>query len=365
MSTLFSASGVPELVFGRGVFEKLARQVLPFGTRVLLIGDAYLKDHPSLLKEVSDMLQVQGIAVSHISALGKKTSQASQAIMDEVDLSQIDCVISLGGGRAIDTGKLVARDCPHIAVPTTAGTGAPMNGVVFGGDGAIEETSRTSLLPTIVCADPSFLDEMDRDDFAARSLAVLMLLVEAYVSPKASVLSDALVWSGLESFVRGFVKGIEGDQKGRDEVFYASLMAGVGSGQAGFGLSHRLGVSVEQETELTYAQSCATICAEISHAQIEMLAEFLPDHSAMDKYALVGELLAERPFEDREEAYASLVGTLRRWVARLELPKLPLSEKKIEEITQLIIADWDEEVLPVRLSHDVMIDALLRRHIQV
>ena len=49
--------------------------------------------------------------------------------------------------------------------------------------------------------------------------------------PKASVLSDSLVWSGWEAFAKGFVSGVEGDSSGRDEVFFASLMAGVGSGQ--------------------------------------------------------------------------------------------------------------------------------------
>ena len=357
----FRANGVPELVFGRGVSEQLAQHAVAFGKEVLLVGDAFLNHHPRLFKEVSESLVDAGLSVQHASVTAKQTILASREILDQIDLNKIDCVISMGGGRAIDTGKLVSTNLPHVAVPTTAGTGAPMNGVIFGGETAHQETHHTEHLPTLVLGDPAFIDEMERDDFAARGIGLLMLLIEAYVAPKASVLSDALVWSGLEAFVKGFVSGVEGDSDGRDDVFFAALMAGVGAGQAGFGLTHRLGAAIEQQTDLSYAQACATICAEVTDLQLQALSERLPDHPAMDKYALVGELLAERPFEDREEAYASLIGTLRRWVVRLELPKVPLSVSKLEKLTELIVNDWDEEGLPVRLFGNDMLDPLLRR----
>jgi len=361
MTMEFSANGIPELIFGRGVLEKLPTRAIAFGTRALLVGDAYLQNHPSLLKEVSDKLLVAGLQVDHVSAEGKQTQEAAQKIASQFDLSQYNCVISLGAGRAIDTGKLVAHHCPHIAVPTTAGTGAPMNGIIFGGKEAVEETYRASLLPDLVIGDPAFIDEMDRDDFAARALSVLMLLSEAYIAPKASVLSDALVWSGLEAFTRGFVRGVDGEQAGRDEVFFAALMAGVGAGQAGFGLTHRFGALIEQKTELSYAQACASVCGEITDLQIQFLSDMLPDHGAMDKYVLIGELLAERPFEDREEAYASLVGTLRRWVARLDLAKITLSEDDVKALCRGITNGWDDQVLPARPGEDEMTAALLRR----
>ena len=52
-------------------------------------------------------------------------------------------------------------------------------------------------------------------------------------------------------------------------------------------------------SDLTYAQACSTLCAEICDFQIQLLSDRLPDSEAMDKYAMVGELLASRPFEDR------------------------------------------------------------------
>ncbi len=357
----FQANGLPELVFGRGIFEELTERVHPFGQRVLIVGDAYLRDHPSLQKDLIEGLKTSGLTATHVSATGKQTVEASREILKQTNLDEIDSVISIGGGRAIDAGKLVSLGLPHIAIPTTAGTGAAMNGVIFGGDSAHQETQQADHLPTLVLGDPRFIDEMDRDDFAARGIGLLMLLVEAYIAPKASVMSDAMVWSGLEAFSKGFVPGIEGDTDGRDDVFFASLMAGVGSGQAGYGITHRLGAVIEQKTDLSYAEACATICAEMTDLQIQVLSERLPDHPAMDKYAMVGELLAGRPFDNREEAYASLVGTLRRWVTRLELSKISLDSNQLENLCGVVLEDWDEQVLPIRMFESDLIDPLLRR----
>ncbi len=358
----FSINAVPALTFGRGSFHELAKRASSFGTRILLVGDQYLQDHPSLLKDIINNLVTAGLIVEHVHARGKQTQEASNKIEARINLNAYDCIVSIGGGRAIDIGKLLSKQCPHIAVPTTAGTGAAMNAIIFGGDDALQETHLSILQPDMVLADPSFLDEMDRDGFAARALGVLMLLTEAYISPKASVFSDALVWSGLEAFAQGFVKGVEGDTNGRDRVFYASLIAGIASPQTGFGLTHRLAATIEQNSKLSYAQAGATICAEITDLQISYLGDFLPDHPAMDKYALIGELLAERPFEDREEAYASLIGTLRRWISRLALPKLPLKEAILRDVIQHVLKGWDNETLPIAIAEEDLLETLLRRH---
>jgi alcohol dehydrogenase class IV len=357
----FTSTGLPQMSYGRGAFSRLDQHLLSFGPRTLMISDAYMKEHPSLFDEMSQALKNAGLSFEHLSVLSTDTQENAQEILKNIDLYQFDSVVSIGGGRAIDVAKLVSRGLPHIAVPTTAGTGAAMNGVIFGGKSAHQETRLTSLLPNVVLADPAFIDDMGRVDFATRALGVFNLLLEAYISPKSSILSDAFIWSGLESFARGFVQGLDGNPSARDDVFYASLMAGAGSGQAGFGLSHRLACVIEYKSSLSYAEASATLCAEICDLQIQLLSDILPDHSAMDKYALVGELLAGRPFDACEEAYASLIGTLRRWVARLELPKLQLSEDELLLICQDICADWDEDVLPLRISEDDLLDSLLRR----
>jgi len=357
----FKATGLPELLFGRDVFDDLSEQVSLFGTKVLIISDAYMQERPSLLEGISNVLSQASLSYVHFSALSKDTQGSSKDILKKIDVDKFDCVVSIGGGRAMDVGKLVSVDLPHICVPTTAGTGAAMNGVIFGGENVHQVTQAMALLPTLVLADPAFINDMERDDFAARALGVFTILLEAYVSPKSSVLSDALVWSGLEAFARGFVLGLDGNEAARDDVFYASLMAGAGSGQAGFGLAHRLACVIEQRSDLSYAKASATLSAEICDLQIQLLSDGFPDHPAMDKYSLVGELLAGRPFDACEESYASLIGTLRRWVARLELPKLGLTETELSAVCQDVITHWDTEVLPIRLHEDDLLDSLLRR----
>lgn len=344
MTLSLCANGVPGLIFERGAVSHLAAHCQAFGSTFLIVKD-------------------KNIASSHV--MFEQMREAGLDISFDTTESAWDGVLSVGSARAIDQAKQLSGTKPHICVPTTVGIGASMNGVIFNGTRLPQEENSTQNLPTLVIADADFIDDMDRHDFAMRAIGTLMMLTDAYISRRATVLSDALAWSGLEKFAQGFLPGVEGDAEGREQVFYASLMAGLGSGLAGFGLSHNLAAIIEQQTDLRYAQISATLSAEITDLQINQLADCLPDDPATDKYAMIGELLAARPFDVREEAYASLVGTLRRWVARLDLPKLEMSRQDLNAILKDVLDQSDRSVLAPIIQFDDLGRAIERRSLFV
>ena len=59
----------------------------------------------------------------HVLAGEKQSDEAADVIIERHNIENFDLVVSIGGGRAIDTGKIVAKKLPHIAVPTTARNG--------------------------------------------------------------------------------------------------------------------------------------------------------------------------------------------------------------------------------------------------
>lgn len=100
--------------------------------------------------------------------------------------NQCDCLISIGGGSAIDTAKAIKHhlglnDLPHLAIPTTAGTGAETTryAVVY------VDNKKTSLDFDWLTPDAALLDGQ--------------LLASLPVYHKHSCLMDALA-QGIESY---------------------------------------------------------------------------------------------------------------------------------------------------------------------
>lgn len=356
MNDPFTAKTIPAFEFGAGVFDRLVDHIVRLGTSVLVLTDASHEKGQARLQKLLSDLSARDVSFHHEEIALQERPQDDEFQIGMTAALSFDCLVSIGGGRLIDGAKSLAGNKPHIAVTTSIGTGAAMNNLVFGPSG-----KEVLAPPRVVIADPDLMTDLDRGEFASRALGVWALLSEAYIAPASSIYADALIWSGLEAFSQGFLPGLEGAQQGRERLLYASLMSGIGCGQSGYGLVHRFAYRLEQMTSLTYGEAAASLLAELTHLQIEALSDRFPDHPAMDKYAMLGELLASRPFEDREEAYASLVGTLRRWAARLEIPRIPLDEADVEKLVQDVLDNWDDGALAIPLLAEELEIAILRR----
>ena len=67
---------------------------------------------------------------------------------------------------------------------------------------------------------------------------------------------------------------------------------------------------------------CGTLVAEATAVNLRALRDRAPDSIARAKYARVSEMLTRRRFTDPSEAGDALVGLLRDWLDRLDLPRL-------------------------------------------
>jgi glycerol dehydrogenase len=120
-----------KIVLGSGELYNLGEYISQYGERALLI--AYAEDR----ERVRDILEssARGSGVSFIEAgFGGECSNAEVAkIIEEYRQSDIGSVIGLGGGKALDTAKIVAdeQNLPMISVPTIASTDAPCSSMAI------------------------------------------------------------------------------------------------------------------------------------------------------------------------------------------------------------------------------------------
>ena len=346
----FSIARLPKIVFGEGALKSVPGRARSFGARALVVTGASSFRASPHWRQLTGGLNSEGMSFECLAVGGEPSPELIDKAVAEFKSADIQVVVGVGGGSALDAAKAVAgllktgnpvidhlegvgRNVPYegpavpfIAVPTTAGTGseATKNAVIsrHGPDGFKKSFRDEALIARIAVVDPRLLESCPRGVLAANGMDAFTQLLESLVSIKSNPISEALAWSGLEAFCGGFFAAWEGRSEkaraGRSRLAYASLMSGVVLAQTGLGAVHGLAPPLGSLFPIAHGAACAAVLAEATEVNIRALKKRLPDSPALDNYARVGRLVSGV----RGDAHRNLVDTLRAWTEKLALPRL-------------------------------------------
>ncbi len=142
-----------QYVQGQGVLNDLPEIVNLFGSRGLLLTSQTGVN--KILPAYENILNSENITVELFK--GECCEDELERLIHIVKKEKIDVVIAMGGGKAIDTGKITAdRAClPVIVVPTIASTDAPCSGcaVTYTPSGIFEAVHYQKRNPAVVLVD--------------------------------------------------------------------------------------------------------------------------------------------------------------------------------------------------------------------
>lgn len=290
--TAFSVD-LSTIVFGAGVLKELGDHARALGLkRVALFTDKGLSklEH---VRIAADSLKAAGIdAVIYDEVKVEPTDQSFLAATRFASEGKFDGFVSVGGGSVIDTCKAAnlystypadfldyvnlpigrAKAVPgplkpHIACPTTCGTGSECTGIaVFDLLAMKVKTGIVSkrMRPTLALIDPTTTYTLPGSVVAASGFDVLSHALESYTAipytrraraerPSLRPMSQgANPWSDLGSLKALELSGtyIEravadaADHEARDQMMYAATLAGIAFGNAGVHLPHGMSYSV-------------------------------------------------------------------------------------------------------------------------
>ena len=281
------------VVFGPGATREVGPRARALGCRhVLVVTDSRLAGLPAVERTLAS-LRSAGVAVSIFDQVRVEPTDASlgEAIA-AATAADVDGFVSVGGGSVIDTakvanlfstwpdeflayvypplgeGKMVPGPLkPHIAIPTTAGTGSETTGnAVFDLASAHVKTAiaHRALRPTVGIVDPDNTRTMPPMVAACSGLDVLCHALESYtaipfsafdaaddplkrtVYQGANPISD--IWSAraIELCAGSLVRAVQDpeDAEARTAMLLASTAAGIGFGNAGVHLPHAMSYPV-------------------------------------------------------------------------------------------------------------------------
>src|SRR5271155_696799 len=229
----------------------------------LIVTDAFLL-HLGLADSLRDHIEKAGMACGVFSeTVPDPTTDSLAAGLRAFIGGKHDAIVSLGGGRPIDSGKAIgllainsgrARDykvpneipnrCPlHLAIPTTAGTGSEVSRFTVITDSETGEKmliAGASLVPNAAIVDFELTISMPARLTADTGTDSLTHAIEAYVSRKANAFADVFAMAAMKTSWAELptVFHEPGNRRARESMMLAATQAGMAFSNASVALVH-------------------------------------------------------------------------------------------------------------------------------
>ncbi|MDR3254447.1 MAG: iron-containing alcohol dehydrogenase [Synergistaceae bacterium] len=253
-------------LIGRGSVKEVGKEARNLhGNRAFIVASEGAVGEAQA-KEISDILAKEGV-ISHpfCEAVPNPTVSVVEKGLASYQESESDIIVAVGGGSAIDTAKGIGllatnggniRDYsganksrhampPFIAISTTAGTGSEVTQFAVISDDA--NHSKFTIVdwhttPNVSVNDPEMMLSMPPSLTAGTGMDALTHAVEAYASKNATAVTDAKAYKAVELIAKSLLKAVKdgADIDARENMCYASFLAGAAFNNAGLGLTHAL-----------------------------------------------------------------------------------------------------------------------------
>lgn len=260
---------VPPMLQGEGALEDLgahAARLAGAGSAVLLVADPGLKAS-GMIDAAAASLRAAGLAPAvFLDIKSDPTARQVDAGAAMARESGARAVVALGGGSAMDAGKLVAAIaggsapaahyalCAHpfpagalpcICVPTTSGTGSETTRVCVIGDdaGAKQWYWGAELRAGLVVLDPALTVGLPPHLTAATGIDALVHAMEAATNRNASPGNDVHAHAAIRLVMRHLETAVSrpADIPARAGMQLAAAFAGIAIDNAGTAIGHNIG----------------------------------------------------------------------------------------------------------------------------
>jgi alcohol dehydrogenase len=257
-----------KIVFGEGGAGDVGSEVDGLGgKRVMVVTDKNLVE-TDLYRRVKEALGRRYVGT--FSAVEPDTGL--HIVNEGTEIARelnVDCLVSVGGGSVIDTAKGIAIPLkmggrledyagfqlltepvtPHIAIPTTAGTGSEVTYVAVIKDHQKRRKllfADTYIIPNVALLDPLMTVGMSPQLTASTAMDAMSHAIEAMHALERTPIADALALHAIQIIVSYLPRVMEdgNDLVARGQMLIAACIAGASFSNAQVGLVHALAHSV-------------------------------------------------------------------------------------------------------------------------
>lgn len=348
-----------KVVTGRGSLQRIGELLEKAGyQKAFLVFDEFMKQS-GVIEKITQKLQEHKIAFVEY---GEVLPDPPSEIIDQGAFlckeSGCDCVVAIGGGSSIDTGKGInvlrfnegqildyaaknMKPCAGlIVVPTTAGTGSELS------NGAIITDSKNNVKAPILCfnnmpeyalLDPELTVGMPYQLTLMTGLDAFSHAVESYTSKNANPMTDFICEKAMQTVIENLPIVLVQPQNlaAREKMQCAASIGGwmlySASAHIGHSMAHVLGA----QFHLVHGAACAYVLPTL----LSKLATV-----STEKIKYVGQLLGViySGNETTAEIGHRVSNAFQQYVQQLGLPPMPsyeISQAELTLLTQKIVQE--------------------------
>ena len=269
-----------------GISEAVAAKA---GTtaRVLLVADGGLKPFGHI-ERLTRLLEEAGHEVAVFDRIKGEPKEAQvEAALAMGRAHAADAVVCLGGGSALDAGKIAAAllreegasltdfrlaatrlpasGVPAICLPTTAGTGSEMTptSVLSAPDGTKYWYWGAPLYARLAILDPELTVALPPAFTAMTGMDALVHAIEAATNRNANRTSEAPAFEAIRLAAAHLPRAVEvpDDLEARGAMLRAAALAGVAIDRAGTALAHNIGHAIGSLAPVPHGHAVAIAMA--------------------------------------------------------------------------------------------------------
>ena len=370
-----------DLLIGGGASEDLAEHVARIGIeRPLVVSDRFLLDKGPAGPLV-ERLQATGAAVAVFGDVQPDPTLANvNGALEALRDHEADGVVAIGGGSPMDTAKAAAvaftnegdvRDyagydqvpgpgLPLVAVPTTAGTGSEVTRVAV-----ITDTDRDvkmmmldgHLMARVAISDYKLTMSTPADLTSWVGVDSLTHAIEAYVSTKATVLTDMLALEAARLIGAHMRRVVEhpDDEPAREAMMLGATLAGAAFSNSSVALVHGMSRPIGAHFHLAHGLSNALLLPTVTRFSVM---------GAPERYAHVAREMSLATDEDSDQvACDRLVEELEALNADLKIPSLSEAgverdhfERVVQDMAQAALDSGSPDFNPEPASKEQIVE---------
>lgn len=312
--------------------------------RAFVVTDSFLYEN-GYTKPITDKLGEMGVACACFSDVAPDpTLECAKKGAEQMRTFKPDVIIALGGGSAMDAGKIMwvlyehpeadfmdmaMRFCDirkriytfpkmgekayFVAIPTSAGTGSevtPFAVITDEKSGVKYPLADYELLPDMAVIDTDFHMSAPRGLTAASGIDAVTHALEAYASMMATDYTDGLALKALKTIFEYLPRAYENGQtdvEAREKMANAATMAGMAFANAFLGVCHSMAHKLGAFHHLPHGIANALMINEVlrfnaseTPAKMGTFPQYDHPHT-LARYAEVAEYLGIKGKNDEEK----------------------------------------------------------------